>query len=87
VSKPKGPTWEQVGLANLGMIERKVETKEYAVITYDVRANGHTSVLMRCPFCQSTVEARTWSLAGGGKRCGCGAIMGSAGTAHHWADR
>ena len=30
-----------------------------------------------CPFCEETVQAFKWSLAGGGKRCHCGAYFTS----------
>ena len=41
----------------------------------DYRANGRTVATLRCPFCDCLVEARTWSLAGSGKRCECGAVL------------
>lgn len=37
-------------------------------------APGRTSVEVECPFCGRRVRAFAWSLAGGGKRCPCGAI-------------
>lgn len=33
----------------------------------------------RCPWCDHEIKAYLWSLAGGGKRCLCGAIFGSTG--------
>lgn len=33
--------------------------------------------ICRCPWCQSEVRAYWWSLAGGGKRCDCGAKLDS----------
>lgn len=32
-------------------------------------------VKVDCPFCDATTEAFLWSLAGGGKKCSCGAIL------------
>lgn len=37
---------------------------------------GRTFVHVTCPFCGATVEAFLWSLAGSGKRCACGAVVG-----------
>lgn len=45
-------------------------------------AMGRTSIDIVCPFCLSVVTAYTWSLAGGGKRCGCGALLGWRGRAY-----
>lgn len=36
---------------------------------------GRTQVRADCPFCHQTVDAYLWSLAGGGKRCECGALL------------
>lgn len=33
--------------------------------------------ICRCPFCQGETKAYWWSLAGGGKKCYCGAKYGS----------
>ncbi len=42
---------------------------------YHPAANGHSEYDIRCPFCGSMTTARSWSLAGSGKRCsGCPAI-------------
>ncbi len=40
---------------------------------------GRTLVRLTCPFCQADVEAYLWSLAGSGKRCSCGALLGQLG--------
>lgn len=47
--------------------------------TYHPRPAGRSFYVVTCPFCDCETEARAWSLAGSGKRCGgdCGAI-------HHW---
>ena len=34
---------------------------------------GHTVLYITCPFCGVETKAHVWSLAGGGKRCPCGA--------------
>lgn len=39
------------------------------------RANGRSTVETGCPFCNVSVRAHLWSLAGGGKRCQCGALL------------
>lgn len=33
--------------------------------------------ICRCPFCQGEIKAFWWSLAGGGKKCYCGAKLHS----------
>lgn len=40
---------------------------------------GRANVQVKCPFCFHTVTAYVWSLAGGGKKCKCGALHGSFG--------
>jgi hypothetical protein len=47
---------------------------------------GRSSVVIVCPFCQAHVTAFLWSIAGGGKRCKCGALFGSRGQAYQWSD-
>jgi hypothetical protein len=36
---------------------------------------GRSSVDVTCPFCKAVTTAYVWSLAGGGKKCECGAIF------------
>ena len=43
-------------------------------------AVGRSTRTIRCPFCGCEVEAYTWSLAGSGKRCECGAVHNYYGT-------
>lgn len=65
--------------------DERVETRQF--FAYDERSEmGRTNVQVDCPFCGSQVTVFVWSLAGGGKRCQCGALFGSGGTAYHWAD-
>lgn len=40
---------------------------------------GRANCQIKCPFCQTVVTAYVWSLAGGGKKCSCGALHGSFG--------
>jgi hypothetical protein len=37
-------------------------------------AFGRSHCYITCPFCQAETKAFVWSLAGGGKRCSCGAL-------------
>lgn len=46
------------------------------VLAYYSRPSGRSAYLIRCPFCQVDTECRSWSLAGSGKRCECGAVLG-----------
>jgi hypothetical protein len=48
-------------------------------------AMGRSSVTIHCPFCRGEVTAFLWSLAGGGKRCHCGALFSGYGLAYRWA--
>lgn len=41
---------------------------------------GRTHYQIDCPFCGATVKAFTWSIAGGGKKCSCGAMHVRGGT-------
>ena len=38
------------------------------------RAMGRSTITLDCPFCGAEVTAYTWSMAGRGKRCACGAV-------------
>ena len=59
------------GLA-AGTVEERAHSGLYAFTP----RMGRTSALVGCPFCGATVEVFTWSFAGGGKRCPCGALFG-----------
>lgn len=74
MARAKGPRFEDV---------EGVEDREFAIIS-SRSAHGRSTVTISCPFCSASVVAYTWSLAGGGKRCGCGALFGSTGVARHW---
>ncbi len=45
----------------------------YTVVSETSRPRGQSSIDIKCPFCSTVVEAFLWSMAGGGKRCTCGA--------------
>ena len=47
-------------------------------------AMGKSTTIVTCPFCGRDTEAYTWSLAGGGKRCPCGALHGYRGISRRW---
>lgn len=54
------------------MIEKRVQ--HIAVRVRDVVAqHGRSTGYIDCPFCSEAVLVFLWSLAGGGKRCACGA--------------
>lgn len=40
------------------------------------REHGKQTREVTCPFCNETYEVYSWSFAGCGKRCSCGAKMG-----------
>lgn len=51
--------------------------------TYHPEKNGHSERNIDCPFCDTLTIARTWSLAGSGKRCGgCKAVHGYRGRSY-----
>ena len=80
--QPNGPTWRQVANGK-------------GIVSKPYRAHSHRAGNDRprhdidCPFCDTTVTAYDWSIAGGGKRCDCGAMFasrhGRAPTAYHFA--
>jgi len=55
------------------------EERRYRVLA-EHSEMGRSTVDLRCPFCEARVTAYKWSLAGGGKRCTCGAKFTSLGT-------
>lgn len=83
MAKKKGPTWEQINAPGANNIEARQSGGYLRKITQ----MGKTRVVLRCPFCKGEVTAYVWSLSGGGKRCGCGAMAGGEGTFYHFADR
>jgi hypothetical protein len=59
-----------------------VEQREYVASSYHPRPSGKSYYIIRCPFCKADMKAFAWSIRGGGKRCDCGAMLGSGGTAY-----
>ena len=51
------------------------ETRMARVLERRPRPAGRSTISIECPFCGCSTEARTWSLAGSGKRCECGALL------------
>lgn len=83
MGKTKGPTWAQVGEifhdARNDILEREVKYLRTSP------EHGRTRLLLECAFCGFELWAYQWSLCGGGKRCDCGAIIGSDGKEYHFA--
>lgn len=79
----KGPTWDQIAHFEAGVIERKIECRQWQSLGR-ISENGRTRIQLQCPFCSNVVEAYVWSL-GNGKRCTCGAMHGRLGS-HHWQE-
>jgi hypothetical protein len=69
-----------------GVLPNRIEWREGRVVRRH-RTSGRSSVTLCCPFCSAHVTAYLWSLAGGGKRCYCGAMAGGNGNFYHFADR
>lgn len=49
-------------------------------------AAGRSYYYITCPFCNASVKTYVWSIAGGGKRCPCGALHTSLGATYKRAD-
>ena len=43
---------------------------------------GRSYTYITCPFCRTTTRAYLWSPSGSGKRCSCGALLGTRGLAY-----
>ena len=43
------------------------------VLSTGLKAPSSNFSIVKCPFCKQSVKAFWWSLAGSGKKCGCGA--------------
>lgn len=75
--------WSGRGLVRWLDDAEKVERRQYQM--RDGRsAMGRSTVFITCPFCHDEIEAYSWSLAGGGKRCTCGALHGPGGMTTGW---
>ena len=65
---------------------RNAEQREYVVNLATLERPSSVVHWIECPWCKREVKAYLWSLAGGGKRCSCGALFGSLGFAwKRWA--
>lgn len=63
-----GVTWDDVA-------HRRTESREYSIVATQV-GPGQRAMDVRCPWCDRILRAFGWSLAGTGKRCECGALLG-----------
>jgi hypothetical protein len=57
------------------------DCRRYTVVDRGYDGPGKTWVIVKCPYCEATTKCFVWSLAGSGKRCSCGALHSSYGTA------
>ncbi len=57
----------------------RCERRLYTVHRTGLERPSSLTQYFKCPWCQQEVKAYVWSLAGGGKRCDCGAIFGMTG--------
>lgn len=80
----KGPTWNEIEDPKN---DNLIEIRDCGGYKHKERRMGKTRMLLTCPFCHTDLWAYSWSLAGGGKRCQCGALAGGDGLFRHFADR
>lgn len=59
----------------------EIEARDYETFGGTSRP-GRTTYRVRCPFCSVVFDVYPWSLAGTGKRCSCGALLGASGVAY-----
>lgn len=64
----KGVTWDDVR-------RERTESREYTITATQV-GPGRRAMVVRCPWCDRRLTVFGWSLAGTGKRCDCGALLG-----------
>jgi len=69
-------TWNDVSDKSV-----QIEEREYGRTGLMPVANGRSYFYADCPFCETQLRVYPWSLAGGGKRCYCGALLASGGVA------
>lgn len=53
--------------------------KQYEVVRTGCKPPSSNWSDIKCPFCAAVVRAYWWSIAGGGKKCSCGAKHNSYG--------
>lgn len=62
------------------MTEYDAENKKPGtVLSTGLKPPSSNFSIVRCPFCKQSLKAFHWSLAGGGKKCQCGAKMDISG--------
>ncbi len=62
------------------------EVREYHVLRRTVERPSSVVWYFDCPWCGTEIKAYLWSLSGGGKRCGCGAIFAARGQGYKLAN-
>lgn len=77
-----GPSFAQIHAQSK---ERAIEHRTYRAVPGESRM-GRSTIIVPCPFCKRPIVAYIWSIAGGGKRCDCGALFATGGDAYHWAN-
>lgn len=55
--------------------------RPYKVLRTGLKPPSSNYSIIECPFCAAEVKAYWWSIAGSGKKCSCGALLDSMGTA------
>lgn len=66
--------------------EVPTEERQWSAHGETVEYPSSRVIFIDCPFCKAEVRAYVWSLAGGGKRCECGAIFSAYGSAYRKVD-
>lgn len=77
-TRAKGPSW--------GTPKEETVEKAPVRMTQGWSEMGRSGGYAECPFCGTEVRVYWWSLAGCGKRCPCGALLGQL-YAIHWRDK
>lgn len=58
----------------MGIDPEAEEQRMYATFN-PISEMGRSRVTAECPYCGEHLKVYLWSLAGGGKRCPCGALI------------
>ena len=61
------------------MENKEIDRRQHSRTGSYSQAQGGSYCYIVCPYCGATVKAFIWSLAGGGKKCECGALHGGWG--------
>lgn len=62
----------------------RFESRLFQVKRRGLEPPSSVTLYFDCPFCGSEIKAYLWSLSGGGKKCGCGALFTASGKARHY---